>query len=230
MWAALQGDFYQIRRYTAHGSRVEAPYLSPFYSPLLYDLSPQAMFKETRPSWWPAGLPFSAAILVLWGPALFRLTCYYSHRLARRSLAGGKSRSAWLWPAHRLMLGVAVVFLISLWWDTIQAVACWPTDKAGKLLSPEPEERVYHFGMGLGSVIMLVNVILLTAYTFTCTLTTQVAQDRPASGPPGSSAGSRTLLSRRHMLWAWLSLFSVAFADLYIRLCAGGTWRDPRFF
>ena len=34
----------------------------------------------------------------------------------------------------------------------------------------------------------------------------------------------------RHALWAWLSLFSVGFADLYIRLCAAGIWHDVRFF
>jgi hypothetical protein len=31
-----------------------------------------------------------------------------------------------------------------------------------------------------------------------------------------------------HMSWAWVSLFSVAAADLYIRLCAAGIISDPR--
>jgi hypothetical protein len=30
------------------------------------------------------------------------------------------------------------------------------------------------------------------------------------------------------MLWAWLSLFWVGFADLYVRLCAIGIWHDVR--
>jgi len=30
------------------------------------------------------------------------------------------------------------------------------------------------------------------------------------------------------MLWAWLSLFWVGFADLYDRLCAMGVWHDLR--
>jgi len=30
------------------------------------------------------------------------------------------------------------------------------------------------------------------------------------------------------MTFAWSSLFSVAFADLYIRLCSMGVWRDWR--
>jgi hypothetical protein len=32
------------------------------------------------------------------------------------------------------------------------------------------------------------------------------------------------------MLWAWLSLFWVGFADLYVRLCAMGIWHDVRLF
>ena len=35
-------------------------------------------------------------------------------------------------------------------------------------------------------------------------------------------------LNRRHMLWAWLSLFSVMFADIYVRLCSLGVWTDWR--
>jgi hypothetical protein len=30
------------------------------------------------------------------------------------------------------------------------------------------------------------------------------------------------------MVWAWMSLVMVVFADLYVRLCALGIWRDPR--
>ena len=35
-------------------------------------------------------------------------------------------------------------------------------------------------------------------------------------------------LNRRHMNWAWASLFWVAFSDIYVRLCAMGVWRDWR--
>ena len=36
-------------------------------------------------------------------------------------------------------------------------------------------------------------------------------------------------LNRWHMNWALISLFSVAFADVYVRLCAMGIWHDVRF-
>ena len=52
------------------------PYLSPFYSPLLFGDSHHAWFGP-KPGWWPAALPFSAALLILWAPGGFRFTCYY---------------------------------------------------------------------------------------------------------------------------------------------------------
>src|SRR5262245_48502379 len=64
-WAALQGDHYHW-----------GPYLSPFYSPELFGPSPHAWFGP-RPAWWPAWLLFSPAVLILWIPGLFRVTCYY---------------------------------------------------------------------------------------------------------------------------------------------------------
>ena len=64
-WAAFQNAHY-----------VSGPYISPFYSPELFGDSPHAMFGP-KPSWYPDFLPFSPALLILWIPGLFRLTCYY---------------------------------------------------------------------------------------------------------------------------------------------------------
>ncbi len=44
--------------YTVRGTG----YLSAFYSPLLMTLMTE------KPGWWPAFLPFSAAMLILWAP------------------------------------------------------------------------------------------------------------------------------------------------------------------
>jgi len=35
-------------------------------------------------------------------------------------------------------------------------------------------------------------------------------------------------LNRRHMVFAWCSLFSVAFSDVYVRMCSMGVWTDWR--
>lgn len=64
-WAAFQGEHYY-----------DGPYLSPFYSPELFGDSPHNWFGP-RPAWWPAWLVFSPALLILWAPGGFRLTCYY---------------------------------------------------------------------------------------------------------------------------------------------------------
>ena len=37
-------------------------------------------------------------------------------------------------------------------------------------------------------------------------------------------------LNKRHMVWAWVSLFWVGFTDVYIRLCSMGIWHDVRIF
>ncbi len=64
-WAAFQGTHFEY-----------GPYLSPFYSPLLFGDSAHAWFGPI-PTWWPSALPFSAALLILWAPGGFRVTCYY---------------------------------------------------------------------------------------------------------------------------------------------------------
>src|SRR3954465_7396551 len=64
-WAAFQGEHYEY-----------GPYLSPFYSPLLFGEGPHAWFGP-KPGWWPPALPFSAALLILWARGGFRFTCYY---------------------------------------------------------------------------------------------------------------------------------------------------------
>src|SRR5678815_3239804 len=59
-WAAFQNAHYEY-----------GPYLSPFYSPVLFGDSAHAWFGP-RPGWWPALLPFSPALLILPLPGLFR--------------------------------------------------------------------------------------------------------------------------------------------------------------
>ncbi len=62
-WAAMQGNHFEW-----------GPYLSPFYSPLLFGDSAHSWF-GARPGWMP--LWVTAAMLILWAPGGFRVTCYY---------------------------------------------------------------------------------------------------------------------------------------------------------
>jgi hypothetical protein len=258
-WSGLQGKYFEIRENTGNftGPTV-APYLSPFYSPLLYDSqSPHAWIHQDRPQWWPDALPFSAAILILAGPGLFRLTCYYYRKAYYRAFwadppacaVGEPRKSYWgenHWPlllqnVHRYTLYIALIFLVFLWWDALQAF-WWPTNRAGEYLNGS-----HRLGLGLGTLIMLVNVYLLSGFTFGCNSLRHLSggglnQFACYYCPSGSKEPVQKLSGRyhawrfvsyftaHHMAWAWLSLFSVGFTDLYIRMCAKGIWTDLRFF
>ena len=102
--------------------------------------------------------------------------------------------------------------------------AFWWTDAAGAT----------HFGMGLGTLVMVANVVCLSGYTFGCHSTRHVlggfrdqfSRRRGFRVPYACSS----CLNRAHHRWAWVSLIVVALTDLYIRLCSMGVWHDPRLF
>jgi hypothetical protein len=88
------------------------------------------------------------------------------------------------------------------------------------------------FGVGLGTIVLVLNVILLSGYTFGCHSLRHLIggrRDEVSKSPACAKAyGCVSCLNRRHMLWAWMSLVMVGFADLYVRLCSMGVWRDLR--
>jgi hypothetical protein len=224
-WAAFQGRHY------AHG-----PYLSPFYSPELFGDSPHAWFGP-KPAWWPGWLVFSPALLILPFPGLFRVTCYYYRGAYYKAFwadppacAVGEPRKAYRGEAsfplivqniHRYFLYVALCFLVVLTYDVYQAL--WFTD---------PATGQTEFGIGVGTLVLAANVILLGGYTLGCHSMRHVVGgylDRLSRSPVRQRAyDCSSCLNRAHMRWAWTSLFSVAFADLYVRLCSMGIWSDWR--
>jgi hypothetical protein len=218
-WAALQGEHY-----------TSGPYLSPFYSPELWGPSGHAWFGPLPPGW-PAWLPYSPAILILWAPGGFRLTCYYYRGAYYKAFwadppacAVGEPRKGYIgesnWPlriqnVHRYFLYLAVLFIGLLAWDAIKGY--WFTDG---------------FGIGVGSLVLTANVVLLAGYTFGCHSLRHLVGGRldcPSKAPTCNALYKGcSALNRRHPLWAWASLCSVMFADLYVRLCSMGVWRDLR--
>ena len=223
-WAAFQGKHYQY-----------GPYLSPFYSPEL--LGSKASWFGPKPGWWPGWVPFSAALLILWAPGGFRLTCYY-YRGAyykafwadppacavgepRKTYWGERSFPLILQNLHRYFLYLALIFLVLLAHDVWKAF--WFED---------PATGRVHFGIGLGTIILAVNVYLLGSYALGCHSLRHLVggwRDQISKAPLRRKAyDCVSCLNRRHMFWAWCSLFSVAFADLYVRLCSMGVWRDWR--
>jgi hypothetical protein len=88
------------------------------------------------------------------------------------------------------------------------------------------------FGIGVGSLVLTVNVVLLAGYTFGCHSLRHLVGGRRDSLRTSSTCYAMyrgcSALNRHHMFWAWLSLFSVLFADVYVRLCSMGIWLDRR--
>jgi hypothetical protein len=223
-WAAFQGANYSF-----------GPYLSPFYSPEIFGSSPHSWFGP-KPGWWPAWLPFSPALLILWAPGGFRFTCYY-YRGAyykafwadppactvgepRKAFRGENSFPLIIQNIHRYFMYIALVFIVILASDVWKAL--WFTDVAGQT----------SFGVGIGTLVLAVNVVLLGGYTFGCHSLRHLAGgflDQVSKSPARHRAYQCvSCLNRRHMLWAWMSLFWVGFTDLYVRMCAMGMWRDWR--
>src|SRR5437667_5707609 len=218
-WAAFQGEHYFY-----------GPYISPFYSPALFGNSPHSWFGP-KPGWWPGWLPFSAALIILWAPGGFRLTCYY-YRGAyykafwadppactvgepRKKYLGEKSFPLIMQNIHRYFLYIALVFIVLLAHDVWKAL--WFDGR---------------FGIGVGTLVLLANTILLSCYTFGCHSLRHLVggfRDRLAGAPVRKRAyDCVSCLNRRHQNWAWCSLFSVAFSDLYVRMCSMHVWTDWR--
>ena len=88
------------------------------------------------------------------------------------------------------------------------------------------------FGIGLGSVLMLANVILLSGYSASCHSLRYLVGGYLDSFH-GKSLRFRlwslaNRLNARHARWAWTSLIVVGSTDLYIRLLSMGVLTDPR--
>ncbi len=217
--AAMGSDFL----YTGQG----AHYLSPFYSP---DLR----------SW---GVPFDTyAFFVMWVPLGLRVTCYYYRKAYYRAfflappacaVAGmrpgrykGEARLPFvLQNVHRYFLYLATVVLGFLWYDAIRAFFFRGADGA------------LHAGLGLGTLIMLANVVFLTLFTFGCNSLRHLVGGQIDCFTCSAVARVRhrawkgvTRLNVRHMEWAWISLVSVGLTDLYVRLASAGVFHDPKIF
>jgi hypothetical protein len=124
---------------------------------------------------------------------------------------------------HRYLLYIGLVFLCFLAHDVWKAL--WFTD---------PVTGRETFGLGVGTVVLAVNVVLLGGYAFGCHSLRHLLggfHDQISKAPVCQKTyACASCLNRRHMLWAWMSLCSVMFSDVYVRLCAMGIWTDVRIF
>ena len=209
------------------------PYLSPFYSPCLSDCVDGASdfgqpFK---------GFPLSAALIILIFPLGFRMTCYYYRKSYYRAF--------WLSPPacgvaepHGAYSGETKFPLIiqnvhRYFWYAAVAVGLILTYDVVLAFGPaEGESDGIH--MGLGTLILLVNVVFIWLYTLGCHSCRHImgGKLRHFSKHPVRYKLWTWVskLNGNHARYAWLSLFSVAIADFYVWMVAAGHITDPRFF
>jgi hypothetical protein len=221
-WAAFRNSGYYHK-----------PYISPFYSPCISDNCLDENSKLHQIGTW---YRWSPALLVLIWPLGFRLTCYYYRKAYYRSVWQAPTACAVREPhkrytgesrfplilqnIHRFFWYVALIFAVTLSYDVVRAFIFWPGQ--------------HRYGMGLGTLIMLVNVIFIWLYTVSCHSCRHILGGRlnHFSRHPIRYRlwGWVSRLNKYHNRFAWVSLVGVAFVDFYIWLVATGRIHDPRFF
>jgi hypothetical protein len=215
-------------------------YLTPFYSPCVSKGCPADAATIGR--FLPEHLPFFFPYALVSLPFLlgFRLTCYYYRKTYYRAF--------WLTPAacavpdksparkapgaysgetriplilqntHRYFWVFAMILSLVNTWDAIEAFH----GKDGG------------FGIGLGTIILWVNLLLLWAYTVSCHSCRHIMGGRLKTF---SKAPIRYWLwtqigklNNRHGQLALITLATLVVTDAYIALVAHGAFSDLRIF
>ena len=198
--------------------------ISPFYSPNLGHWT-------VLPQW------LSPAVLILWAPGGFRLTCYYYRKAYYRSFTlhppgcavaegmrgdyrGENGFPLILQNLHRYLLYFALIVLGFLWYDVWRAL--WPGGQ---------------FGVTVGTLVLALNSALLTGYTFSCHSLRHLVGGQVDCFSANAVCRARyrawgplSWMNEHHMFWAWTSLVCVMFADFYVWMVARGTIVNWRIF
>ena len=227
-WAAFQKANYWAGDPVLIGDAARH-YLSPLASPCLAASCPD----EVR--WLSLNLMdwISPSLYILVFPLAFRMTCYYYRKTYYRSFWQSPPGCAVAEPhkkytgetrfplilqnLHRYALYAALVVNVILFYDAALAFK-------------------FHdgFGMGLGTVILLLNAIFLALYSLSCHSCRHIMGGKLnhfSKHPLRYKAwGIVSKLNGNHAKYAWVSLFGVWLTDIYVRLVASGTIIDPRFF
>lgn len=199
-------------------------YLTPFYSPCLTDIcGPAAEFGTPLPKFF----LIPEAALTLPFLLLFRLTCYYYRKAYYRAFwlsppacavpdghkkYTGETRFPLIFQnAHRYAFYAAVIISLINTWDAVRAQTT---------------------GLGLGNLILWINVIMLWAYTLSCHSCRHIAGGRLKhfSKHPVRYRFWTVVskLNTRHMQLAWITLGTLALTDFYIMGLAAEWFTDLR--
>lgn len=206
-------------------------YLTPFYSPCVTaSCTPESRDFGTWFGHFPSFVPFAIIGLVfLLG---FRVTCYYYRRAYYRAFWASPPACGVAEPhkkytgetrfplivqnLHRYFFYAAVLISLVNTYDLIRA---FRGGDGG-------------FGIGLGTLIMLANVLLLWAYTASCHSCRHITGGRLrhfSKHPVRYWIWTQvSWLNARHMQLAWITLGTLMLTDAYIALVAGGAFGDLR--
>jgi hypothetical protein len=201
-------------------------YLTPFYSPCLTkSCTPDsALFGRPLPEF-PIIIPFAIISLVfLLG---FRMTCYYYRKAYYRSFWGSPPACAVAEP-HKKYTGESRLPLL------VQNSHRYFFYIAGLLALVNTIDLIesFRYGLGLGNIIMLVNVLGLWAYSASCHSCRSIVGGRLnhfSKHPIRYWAWVQvSKLNGKHMQLALGTLVTLAVTDAYIALLAAGAFADPR--
>ena len=211
--------------------------ISPFYSPCLSEACvPEAtIFGFTPVSAEIFNFALSPALIILIFPLGFRMTCYYYRKAYYRSFwfsppacgvaephekYTGETRFPLLFQnAHRWFFYAGLVFNVLLTVDAILAFR-------------NPEKHWGH--MSVGTLVLLANATFLWLYSLSCHTCRHTIGGRLrnfSKHPVRYKAWTFvSVLNHKHQNFAWISLFGVALADLYVRQVASGAITNFYFF
>ncbi|GAA2515068.1 hypothetical protein [Pilimelia columellifera] len=211
----------------------EFGYLTPIYSPCMFEdcVAEAAHFGRPLPAM-PWFIPLGAIVFPI--VAGFRLTCYYYRKAGYRSLWASPQACAVQEPhakytgetrfplilmnSHRYFFYLAAVVLLINIMDMVLAF----------------RGADGNFGIGIGTLIIVVNVVALAGYTASCHAC------RHAFGGRLKHFSKHPLryrmwtfiskLNPKHGTFAMISLWTVMLTDFYIMSVAAGWITDLRIF
>ena len=208
-------------------------YLTPFYSPCI---SGECVPGSASLGTWFGSLPpiIPYAIVSLPFVLGFRLSCYYYRRAYYRAFWRAPAACAVREPhasysgetkfplimqnLHRYFFYMVLLISILNTYDVVQAFH----GKTGGI------------GFGLGTLIMLINVVLLWAYSLSCHSCRHITGGRLknfSKHPVRYWIWTKiSWLNARHMQLAWTTLGTLMLTDLYIWLVAAHVFGDLRFY
>ncbi len=261
-WAAFQGAYYWVP-----GTNYLSPFYSPEFwgnSPHAIIKGEPSFWQSWMPPFSSALLILSFPAGFRLTCYYYRKAYYRSIWLDPVACAVGEPRKSYvgesalpliLWNLHRYFLYAAIVFVFLLAYDGVIA-HMFPVNVDGSEFKNVPfladgsknaafdaakASSPHHhvFGMSLVSLILILNPLLLAAYTFGCHSLRHIVGGRKDCFAGGDGCGSGlhfgawslvSMLNRHHALFAMTSLVVVGLADVIVRLVAMGKISDFRFF